>query len=151
MEENILEQEEEEQKQEQEQEQEQDKEQEEQSEEGQIQETQKDEKDIIIENLQNEINYLNKSFVTEMELLKNDVKNITATKALLNIDIDLDEDAFLENIKGQIEDLKKSEESSFLFKKKEENIFKGIEVKKNETKIKSNKTIKDGIKNYFNI
>lgn len=114
------------------------------------QEGQEVDKDVIIADLKKQLETQNKTFLVEKELIKNNAKNITATKALLDIDIDFDDDTFLDNIKMQIENLKNSEENSFLFAEKKE-AFKGMKVVKNEELVKANKSLKDCVKNYFNV
>lgn len=107
-----------------------------------------DDKDIKIEKLEKELDLLKKSFAVEKMLLKEGAKNTTAVRALLNINYD--EEDFLEKVSKRILELKEDPETAFLFMT-EDNKFLGIESIKSQRDDKNNKTLKDGIKNYFNL
>lgn len=105
-------------------------------------------KDQIILELTTQLHNLRLQYLAEQELLKNSVKNLTATLSLLNLDFTLENDEFLESVISQIEKLKSDETTEFLFSKTSTN-FVGVEPKRNfDTNTDAN-SLKDLVKNYF--
>lgn len=107
-----------------------------------------EDKDMKIDKLEKELDLLKKSFAVEKMLLKEGAKNTTAVRAL--IDINYDDEDFLEKVNKKILELKENADTAFLFEA-DDNKFRGIETIKSQKYEKNNKTLKDGIKNYFNI
>ncbi len=107
-----------------------------------------DEKDKIILALQTELRNQRLQNLAEQELLKNSVKNVKAGLALLELDFTLTEEAFLEDVRRQIEALKNDESTAFLFEV-EETTFVGIEPLRNFDNKTDTNSLKELVKNYF--
>jgi len=81
--------------------------------------------DSISKEYQEQINKIKIDNAVEKSLLKSKAKNVTAVKALLNLnDAQLDQNGNVVGLEKQIQSLIKDNETSFLFDKKQN--FKGI-------------------------